>query len=165
MKSQMSRHMVLSCVSPRKEVVSFCKRRQQHEMEIIPYCLYVCMGGCVWVWMPTSIPMIMGMYLCASLCLRILCMCSPKVVMQHCMTPSKLWVKTGINLLTPTKDMSPKANSSDQNFPPLISILPADCWEYEIAFIYCHLTALNPQEPNLDSCIKKHSCLLLYNLV
>lgn len=71
------------------------------------------------------------------------------------MTPSKLWVKTGINLLTPTKDTSPKANSSDQNFPPLISPLPADCRAHKISFIYYHLTALNPQEPNLDSCIKK----------
>lgn len=35
-----------------------------------------------------------------------------------------------------------------RKFPPLIFL--TDCKEYEISFIYYHITAPNPQEPNLD---------------
>lgn len=42
-----------------------------------------------------------------------------------------------------------------RKFPPLIFLLPADCKEYEISFIYYHITAPNPQEPNFDFCTGK----------
>lgn len=70
---------------------SFCKRRQVNEMEIIPYCVYVCMGICVRMWTLTSTPIIMVMYLCLSLCLYVLykcCLCAAITVIQHCMMPS-----------------------------------------------------------------------------
>lgn len=147
MKNQMSKHVVLPCLFPGKKVLSLRKRMQLHEMEIIRYCVYVCMGVRVGanVYLRTYDYVNVAVWVSVFVC-TVPAQPTLKTVTWLCMTPSKLWVKTGISLWTPTKTWSSK-------YPPVFPLYIAV--RMQISFIYYHLTATNPREPNLDFCIRE----------
>lgn len=82
----------------------FRKRMQLHEMEIIRYCVYVCM--CVRVganvYLRTYDYVNVSVWVSVFVC-TVPVQLTLKTVTWRCITPSKLWVKTGISLRTPTK--------------------------------------------------------------